>query len=277
MDTTTPEQGTQWVLSRISDKIQVMLQSIRILRPLQKTIMALVRSNKDQPSPQHEFDTAILNANNSNLRDPIHDNPPPEKTTLELSTPSMTVRQQQQQQQQQHSNRSAYAASHIDLSGSWRPIVTPEFQHDYDEYLKNCSQSYWFRQVVLRGIQYQLEHITQSHQGKTLEIIATNPVGNWRRTLVSSDETSPVNVTIIDPDGDTVYVEAWWDDDGTKHRSWLRGKPRLCGGAMETVRYLESDTILRCESTFHPSPIVPASSSMDFKRGYVVWKYRREL
>lgn len=100
--------------------------------------------------------------------------------------------------------------------------------------------------------------------------VATNPAGNWNRTLVASDSANPLNTTIIDPDGDAVQVEAWWEDDGTKHKSLLQGKPRVEGGVFETVRYLESEDIMVCESSF-----LPPASSKKFKYGSVIWKFDR--
>lgn len=169
-------------------------------------------------------------------------------------------------------SRQSKAADTVDLSGSWKPIVTEEFKKEYDSYLANCSQSFVFRKVVVNGIGYQKEIIRQLNNGVDLEIIATNPAGNWNRTLVTSDESQPLNVTITDPDGDRVQVEAWWEENGTRHKSLLRGKPRVQGGVFETVRYLESDNLLVCESSFHPAP----SSSMKFEYGYVLWKFQRD-
>ena len=83
-----------------------------------------------------------------------------------------------------------------------------------------------------------------------------------------------MNVTIKDPDGDIVQVEAWWEQEGTVHKSWLRDKPSVYGGAFETSRYMESENVLVCESKFHPSSTAPASKK--FKYGHVIWKYKRE-
>ena len=129
-----------------------------------------------------------------------------------------------------------------------------------------------FRKVVVNGIAYQQEVIRQLHDGVHLEIVATNPVGNWNRTLIASGELNPFNVTITDPDGDEVKLEAWWEENGTRHKSFLRGKPNVYGGIFETVRFLESDNILVCESSFHPNPCTIPK----FKYGHVVWKFQRE-
>ena len=174
--------------------------------------------------------------------------------------------------------RWAISASHTDLSGVWKPVVTTQFKKEYDEYLQNCGEKFVFRKVVVNAIGLQREHIIQKQQGHELEICATNPAGSWNRTLVASgadvgqDIFEPVNASIVDPDGDLVQVEAWWEQGGTVHRSWLRGKPRLYGGAFETVRYLESEDVLICNSTFHPSP---DASTSRFKYAHVVWKFHR--
>jgi len=175
--------------------------------------------------------------------------------------------------------RQSKAADSVDLSGSWTPVITSTFQNEYDAYLVNCGESFMFRKVVVNGIKFQKEVIRQLDDGVNLEITATNPAGNWNRTLITSDALEPMNATISDPDGDQVQVEAWWEDNGTKHKSILRGKPRVQGGVFETVRYLESNDddddggdVLVCESSFIPNP---SSSSSKFKYGHVVWKFKR--
>jgi hypothetical protein len=169
-------------------------------------------------------------------------------------------------------NRQIKAADNVNLSGTWRPIVSSTFKEEYDEYLKNCSESYMFRKVVVNGIKLQKEIIRQINDGADLEIIATNPVGNWNRTLYASPASNPINTTVVDPDGDSTLVEAWWEEGGTKHKSLLQGKPRVKGGVFETVRYLESDNVLVCNSSFIPS----ISSSTNFKYGNIVWKFQRD-
>ena len=68
------------------------------------------------------------------------------------------------------SSRSSKAADNVNLSGIWRPIVTPEFKEEYDEYLKNCSQSYMFRKIAVNGISLQKEIFRQLNDGVDLEI-----------------------------------------------------------------------------------------------------------
>ncbi|KAL7490920.1 hypothetical protein ACHAWT_000454 [Skeletonema menzelii] len=171
--------------------------------------------------------------------------------------------------------RQATASPNTDLSGTWSPIVSSTFKSEYDDYLKNCSQSFMFRKVVVNGIEFQRETIRQLDNGQSLQIIAQNPAGNWNRTLIASDSNNPLNATIVDPDKDTVNVEAWWEENGTKHKSVLRGKPRLKGGVFETVRYLDEKEkdVLICESTFLPSELDGSSSS--FKYASVLWRFQR--
>lgn len=162
--------------------------------------------------------------------------------------------------------RQTKAAANNDLSGTWKPIVTDAFKRDYDAYLVGCGENVLRRKIIVNGIGYQREAIRQLNDGVGLEIVATNPAGNWNRTLVTSG-----NATIVDPDGDEVQVESWWEGKGTRHRSILRGKPRVQGGVFDTVRYLENDNVLVCEADFVP---VQASSNK-FARGHVVWKFQR--
>jgi hypothetical protein len=171
--------------------------------------------------------------------------------------------------------RWAISANKTNLTGRWKPIVTPEFKQEYDEYLKNCSQSVFFRKLVLSTIGLTEGEIQQN--GRNLTITDRNPAGAWTRTLVSSGadlnttDYEPVQVEIKDPDADLVQVEAWWEQQGKVHRSILRGKPRIKGGSFETLRYLESDNVLVTDSIFHPPP----DSNGSFRPGFVKWRYQR--
>ena len=130
--------------------------------------------------------------------------------------------------------------------------------------------------MIVNGIGLQTEIITQKNQGRDLEIFATNPAGQWNRTLIASgtvDDTVEfvaTNATLVDPDGDTIQVESFWEDDGTVHRSILRGKPRLGGGSVESLRYLEGQDVLICESRFHPPP-----SPSKFLPAQITWRFAR--
>jgi len=188
--------------------------------------------------------------------------------------------------------RWAIAHPETDLSGTWRPLVTKEFQQEYDTYLQNCGTSYMFRQVVLNFASTTRETITQVDQGRVLHFYGTAPGGNgWKRSLISSgadadDESSdesyePIHAEFLDPDKELVKVEAWWEDCGRVHKSFLRNKPKVRGGEFESKRYLITDEVtgekqLVCESIFHPSQKHLDNPSSEFKPAFVRWKYQRE-
>ena len=94
----------------------------------------------------------------------------------------------------------------------------------------------------------------------------------------------------LDPDKEKVKVEAWWEENGTVHRSVLRNKPSVGGGEFETLRYLSTNkdgnatdddhgeastdhNILITESIFHPSESSIANGK--FKPAHVRWEYTR--
>jgi hypothetical protein len=145
------------------------------------------------------------------------------------------------------------------------------------------------RKIIVNGMILHRESIRQLQQGRELEIVAANPVGNWNRTLVASgtddysEDYEPQDVRLEDPQsGDLVHVEAWWEEQGTVHKSRLRGsKPHMFGGTFETVRYLETEDdgdVLVCESTFHPHTPHPAAEEVsrnNYRDGHVVWRYQR--
>jgi hypothetical protein len=81
-----------------------------------------------------------------------------------------------------------WAVSHpkIDLSGTWKPIITADFLKQYDEYLENCGTTYFFRQLCLKFCTMTRETITQLDNGRTLELFGKTPAGSWRRSLISS-------------------------------------------------------------------------------------------
>jgi hypothetical protein len=186
----------------------------------------------------------------------------------------------EEQQQEPQGTRWAISANTTDLSGTWKPIVTTEFKKQYDEYLQNCSESVFFRKVVLNTLGLTVDEIKQKEHGRNLTITGRNPAGSWARTLIASGadnnntDFDPVYVEIKDPDADKVNVEAWWELDGAVHKSILRGKPRVQGGEFETLRYLEgNDTnVLVTESSFRPSPGGKATS---FRPGSIKWRYER--
>jgi hypothetical protein len=203
------------------------------------------------------------------------------------------------QERKQHVNaadlpygpRWAIANAATDLSGTWIPIITSEFQTAFDAFASTCCDlSFLRRKLVVQFLGKTSEIIHQTQRGRHLEIVSANPVGQWNRTLVASGTTStdqtnstttttstssrfffqPILQTVQDPEGNSVHMEAWWEDAGTVHRSWLRGK---VDGVFESSRYLESPNVMVCESTFHPSS--SGHSQRQKEKVSVVWRYNR--
>jgi hypothetical protein len=190
--------------------------------------------------------------------------------------------------------RWAVAHPKIDLSGTWKPIVTADFLKQYDEYLSSCGATFFFRQLCLKFCSMTRETITQIDDGRILELDGKTPAGSWKRLLVSSgadfsSSTFDVKYSeFFDPDKDLVQVEAWWEDQGRVHRSILRNKQTVDGGEFETLRYL-SDCLcchgndsngtatrvtaltLVTESTFRPK----STASSQFKQAHIRWEYSR--
>lgn len=183
--------------------------------------------------------------------------------------------------------RWAIAHPHVDFSGTWRPIITDEFHRDYQLFLRRCGVPVLFRKFAISFVSITREEIQQEDQGRKLHLHGKTPAGSWQRTLISSgaepetSEFEPYHTSFLDPDNERVYVEAWWEQNGTVHKSWLRGKPKLEGGSFETTRYMETceetgEDILVCESRFHPSKEHLNDPSSRFNPAFVRWKYRRD-
>lgn len=168
-------------------------------------------------------------------------------------------------------DRRALPAHNTDLSGKWKPIVTSEFRREYNEYLSHCGEPLIKRNLYSNMVALTRECIVQD--GARLEITGTSPIGSWKRTLIASEANNPILTSFPDPDNHVVAVEAWWQQQGTVHESWLRNKPSVKGGEFETKRYLESDNVLICESWFHPNQ---NDTSGRFQPGYVKWRFERE-
>ncbi|KAG7362893.1 hypothetical protein IV203_026253 [Nitzschia inconspicua] len=180
-----------------------------------------------------------------------------------------------------------WAISHpnIDLSGTWKAIITKDFLKKYDEYLVNCGASYIFRQVCLKFCSMTRETITQLDHGRILELDGQTPAGSWKRSLISSGaEAGSCDYNVeythfLDPDKEMVQVEAWWEDQGSVHKSILRNKPTVAGGEFETLRYLRKDAsgtsaakTFVTESTFRPKS---SSTVSKFKPAHIQWEYTR--
>jgi hypothetical protein len=155
-------------------------------------------------------------------------------------------------------------ASGVDLSGKWGIIVTDDFKEQYENYLTLLGQPLLVRSVALSIVAMTTEETEQSEKGKELFIRGKNVRGTWDRTLTTAEPGR-----IFTADGEDVEGEAWWED-GTVHRSWLRGVKRYGGGDFESKRYLESGgKVLVCESTFHPKDDTR-------EKAKVTWRFLRE-
>ena len=167
-----------------------------------------------------------------------------------------------------------WAVSSVDLSGLWEILVTDEFKQQYDKYLMLLGQPMLVRSVALSIVGLTTEETIQSDNGRVLFIRGRNVRGCWERSLVSSgaDEQNstyePTFTPIVTADAETVYSESWWEDNGTAHRSWLRGVQKYGGGDFESLRYIDGD-VLVCESTFHPNDSTREKAS-------VTWRFKRQ-
>jgi hypothetical protein len=173
-------------------------------------------------------------------------------------------------------DRWAVSALHVDLSGNWQLIATEDFKRDYDKYLMLLGQPFIVRSVALSIVGLTTEETRQTDGGKTLFIRGTNARGVWERTLRASgsdrkgEPYTPERTNILTVDKENVEAEAWWEDNGTVHRSWLRGVTKYGGGDFESKRYLEQDgKVFVCETTFHP---VDESR----EKAKVTWRFLRQ-
>ena len=96
----------------------------------------------------------------------------------------------------------------------------------------------------------------------------------WERELVSSgadeenEEYEPALIPIVSADEEDVYSEAWWENKGTVHVSWLRGVKKYGGGSFESRRYLDGQDVLVCESTFFPDDSARTKAK-------ITWRFKR--
>ena len=182
--------------------------------------------------------------------------------------------------------RWAQSAPDVDLSGKWTLIADDTFKTEYDAYLKQLGFNGITRRVACGLIARTTEITKQSDNGRELFLKGTNPKGAWERSLTSSgypdfetqsertegEDYSHTKTSIKTADSEDVDAEAWWEDRGAKHRSWLRGGKKYGGGDFESVRYLEDGSdgkVLVCESIFH-------TSDQSKKKGVVNWRFQRD-
>ena len=164
----------------------------------------------------------------------------------------------------------------VDLSGSWTLIADSAFKKEYDRYLSDLGFNRIIRSVACSLISRTKEITKQSDSGRELYIKSTNPKGAWERTLTASGfpdfetksnqtEYEHTKAKIKTAESEEVAVEAWWECQGTQHRSWLLGGKK---GDYESLRYLDGD-VLVCESIFHPCDVLK-------KKARVKWRFQRD-
>lgn len=248
------------------------MRPFRPIRGLWRQITKLLARRSKRPN---EWQDATISSNTvsdvmSNVKEDTMDAQHALNTTVDATPPPTTVTGD-------HNTRSASPASGVDLSGTWKPALTPQFLKAYDRYLQNCGEGLWFRRALLAAIGLAHEVYRQDDDHHTLTITSVSPVKSWERDLISSsrgdgNDDAVVISSFRDPDGDTVHVEAWWE--GPVHVSRLRGKPRVRGGEFESKRYLESPDVLICEATFLPP--CTSSSHDRFQKDHVVWRFQRQ-
>mmetsp|Transcript_5190 Transcript_5190/g.15116 ORF Transcript_5190/g.15116 Transcript_5190/m.15116 type:complete len:439 (+) Transcript_5190:33-1349(+) len=176
-------------------------------------------------------------------------------------------------------DRWAISAPSVDLSGKWELIVTNEFKRHYDRYLERLGQPKIVRSVALSApvIGQTMEELIQIDCGRSLLIRGKNVRGTWDRTLDASgttryeDDYTPLKVSIRTVDGEQVESEAWWENEGTVHISWMRGVTMYGGGSFVSRRYLEEtedETVYVCESSF-------VFNDPKKEDNALTWKFRR--
>jgi hypothetical protein len=169
-----------------------------------------------------------------------------------------------------------WATATSDLSGDWVLMATDEFKQGYDGYLKRLGQPLIVRGIALGIIGLTSEITKQTDEGRTLSIRGTNARGVWERSLISSGadgsnkDYEAVGLKVVTADGEAVQAEAWWEEKGTVHCSWMRGVSKYGGGDFESRRYLENDgKVLVCETIFHPQDVKR-------EKAQVIWKFLRK-
>ncbi len=161
-------------------------------------------------------------------------------------------------------NRWAISAPGVDLSGVWKIVIDDKFKEDYDNYLKNLGQAALVRSIAVNIVELTTEEVVQDDHGRSLMIKGKNLRGVWERTLIASgadyengfdeDKQEHDAIELVTADKENVMAEAWWEEEGTVHRSYLKGVKKYGGGNFESRRYLEDDgETLICESVFHPN------------------------
>lgn len=179
-------------------------------------------------------------------------------------------------------DRWAIAAPGVDLSGKWELIVTDAFKVEYDKYLAGLGQPKIVRSVALSGpvIGQTMEELIQIDGGKSLLIRGKNIRGTWDRTLIASGSTkcSPDFEPLITPiptvDQEIVQCEAWWEDEGKSHVSWMRGVTMYTGGSFYSKRYMEEKENEDDEDVYVSEGFFEFDDPKK-ERNVLTWRFRR--
>lgn len=175
------------------------------------------------------------------------------------------------------SSRWAIAHPETNLTGTWRPIITAQFKIELDVFLSSVGQSYFVRKVAINALSLHREVIVQTHQGRELEILSTNPMGSWLRTIIASGSDlvnfkyNAFNSTIREPGGGTVEIQAWWEGQGKIHRSLLIGSARAAPGIFDSSRFIDDEGVLNCITIYRP-----ISRHEEQHIPNIVWRFSRD-
>jgi hypothetical protein len=174
--------------------------------------------------------------------------------------------------------RWAVSSPKVNLSGKWKIVASDDFKKDYDVYLKNLGQPSLVRSIAVSIVDMTTEEVIQSDSGRSLSIKGKNLRGVWDRTLLASgsdidvehgENDEHMKISLVTADKENVEAEAWWEKNGTVHRSWLRGVKKYGGGDFESRRYLTDEgQKLICESVFHPY-------ARDKENAVITWVFER--
>ena len=252
------------------------------------TISSTTIKNNNSNSVKEGINDNVTTKNNSHIATKIV---PPAVVADQDSSNNISNQNQDHKHKHKH-KRWAMSDPTVDLSGTWKLIVDDTFKKQYDGYLSKLGFGWTIRSVACSVIGRTEEHIYQTDDGRSLQIKGINPKGTWDRSLIASGypdfDTIPSNasalaavststsnyerqhkkIRIKTAESDDVVAEAWWEQKGTVHRSWLKGGMKYGGGDHESRRYLtDNGATLVCESIFHG-----ATTTAE-----VTWRYTRHV
>lgn len=173
--------------------------------------------------------------------------------------------------------RWACSSQNCNLSGKWSLEIDDDFIQQYDNYLHDLGQPAIVRKVACSIVSFTMEEYHQIEAGRVLKIKGTNPRGVWSRDLISSGSSPESSIheseeriesPVRTADGEIVMAEAWWENNGTVHKSWMRGGKKWGGGDFESTRYVDAEGNLICDTTFHPTDSQRPKSN-------IRWKFRK--